>query len=125
MLDNSNALESPESNSAPRSSHCYAAWLDRHATFKRHHTGPVPVPALNGKRYECDFWYFVIEDYDSTETPAIALRVSHEPIADYMEVNVENMLEDGTVESSAFLGLFSSVNDLRQLIDVLVRVNLQ
>lgn len=103
--------------------HIYSEWLDANCDFKRHHTGPVPLPELGGKHYECDYWYFVIDRFENTDTPAIVVKVGHEPISDYMEVNVENNQEDGTVDGQAFLGLFPTCMLLSKLVTLLRGVN--
>ena len=101
----------------------FAAWLDKNCDLKRHHIGPVALPENGGKPYECDYWYFVIDDQDDGETPAIAFKVSHEDRSGYMGVEIENYFENGTVEATCFVGLLTSVEDLESVLKVLVRAN--
>ena len=101
----------------------FELWLNKHSDFKRRHIGPERLPELGGQRYECDHWYFVIEDHDDGKTPAMAIKVGHEERSDYMGVEVENYQESGEVEASCFLGLFTSILDLDLLLKVLTKVN--
>lgn len=101
----------------------FAAWLDKNCDLKRHHVGPVPLSELGGRHYECDYWYFVVDDQDDGETPSIAFKVCHEERAGYMGVEIENYYENGTVEATCFVGLFKSVEDLETVLKIVSRVN--
>ena len=107
----------------PPNQQIFAEWLDRNCDHKKHHVGPKPLPQFDNKPYECDFWYFVIDDFENTETPAIMLRVGHEPRSDYMEVVLENLDDCGIVDGSAFMGLFTSIESLETVIRILVKIN--
>ena len=104
----------------------FAAWLDKNCDFKRHYVGPtvgpVPRPEL-GEPYECDHWYFVIDDHDDGETPGIVVKVGHEERSDYMGVEIENWNDFGEPDGWCFLGLFRDTEDLETVLKVLTRVN--
>ena len=101
----------------------FRAWLDLNCDLKKHHIGPKPLPQLDGKPYECDYWYFVIDDFDGTEIPAIALRVGHELRSGYLEVTLENMDDSGNIDGSAFVGLFPDIESFESLTRLLVKIN--
>lgn len=95
----------------------FEAWLDRNCDIKRHHTGPSIPEVNNGVPFECDYWWFVLEDFDNG-LPSVALKVD----ADLL-VEIENYTESGQLEATCFVANYKKLEDFEELVKNLAKVS--
>jgi hypothetical protein len=100
-------------------------WLVDNCDFVKHHIGPEPIDWLDGKHYEIDMFYFMFDQEDE-DTCGAGIRVDDPGEDDcHLEVYAINLKEDGGEDGNALLGFFKSLDDLKELLTVLVKANME
>jgi hypothetical protein len=95
----------------------FEAWLDRNCDLKKRHVGPSIPEHNNGVPFECNYWWFVLQDFEDGR-PSVALKVDANLL-----VELENYAENGEIEAICFLAQYKKLGDFEELVKNLSRVS--